>query len=78
MTETLTAADPITVGADTNTDAATDTKVKTYRGKSIEELLPRIRADLGAEAVITSRREGLIGGIGGFFQKRCVEVDARP
>ena len=25
-----------------------------------------------------SRREGLIGGIGGFFQKRCVEVDARP
>jgi flagellar biosynthesis protein FlhF len=28
--------------------------------------------------VITSRREGLIGGIGGFFQKRCVEVDARP
>jgi flagellar biosynthesis GTPase FlhF len=73
MTDTLTAADPITVaGIDT------DTKVKTYRGKSLEELLPRIRADLGPEAVITSRREGLIGGIGGFFQKRCVEVDARP
>lgn len=79
MTETLTAADPITVaGTDTSTAAAPDTKVKTYRGKSIEELLPRIRADLGAEAVITSRREGLVGGIGGFFQKRCVEVDARP
>jgi flagellar biosynthesis GTPase FlhF len=73
MTDTLTAADPITVaGIDT------DTKVKTYRGKSLEELLPRIRADLGPEAVITSRREGLVGGIGGFFQKRCVEVDARP
>jgi flagellar biosynthesis protein FlhF len=79
MTETLTAADPIMVaGTDTNTAAAPDPKVKTYRGKSLEELLPRIRADLGAEAVITSRREGLIGGIGGFFQKRCVEVDARP
>lgn len=79
MTETLTAADPITVaGTDTNTTAAPDPKVKTYRGKSIEELLPQIRAELGAEAVITSRREGLIGGIGGFFQKRCVEVDARP
>jgi flagellar biosynthesis protein FlhF len=79
MTETLTAADPITVaGTDTNTTAAPDPKVKTYRGKSLEELLPQIRADLGAEAVITSRREGLIGGIGGFFQKRCVEVDARP
>jgi flagellar biosynthesis GTPase FlhF len=79
MTETLTAADPITVaGTDTNATAAPDPTVKTYRGKSLEELLPRIRADLGAEAVITSRREGLIGGIGGFFQKRCVEVDARP
>jgi flagellar biosynthesis GTPase FlhF len=79
MTETLTAADPITVGsADINTTATADTKVKTYRGKSIEELLPKIRAELGAEAVITSRREGLVGGIGGFFQKRCVEVDARP
>jgi flagellar biosynthesis protein FlhF len=79
MTETLTAADPITVaGTDTNATAAPDPKVKTYRGKSLEELLPQIRADLGAEAVITSRREGLIGGIGGFFQKRCVEVDARP
>jgi flagellar biosynthesis protein FlhF len=81
MTETLTAADPITVaGTDTNATApaAPDPKVKTYRGKSLEELLPRIRAELGPEAVITSRREGLIGGIGGFFQKRCVEVDARP
>jgi flagellar biosynthesis protein FlhF len=79
MTETLTAADPIMVaGTDTNTAAAPDPKVKTYRGKSLEELLPQIRADLGPEAVITSRREGLIGGVGGFFQKRCVEVDARP
>jgi flagellar biosynthesis GTPase FlhF len=73
MTDTLTAADPTTVAG-----IETDTKVKTYRGKSLEELLPQIRADLGPEAVITSRREGLVGGIGGFFQKRCVEVDARP
>ena len=37
MTETLTAADPITVaGTDINTAAAPDTKVKTYRGKSLE------------------------------------------
>jgi len=79
MTETLTAADPIQgAGTETNATTAADATVKTYRGKSIEELLPRIRADLGPEAVITSRREGLVGGIGGFFQKRCVEVDARP
>lgn len=62
------AADPIT-GAE---------RTKTYRGASIEELLPQIRADLGPEAVIVSRREGLIGGFAGFFQKRCIEIDARP
>jgi flagellar biosynthesis protein FlhF len=70
MSDVLVAADPI-AGDD-------QTKTKTYRGASIEELLPQIRADLGAEAVIVSRREGLIGGIAGFFQKKCVEVDARP
>ncbi len=52
-------------------------EVRTYRGSSIEELLPRIRAELGSGAVILCQREGLIGGIGGFFQKRCVEVEAR-
>jgi flagellar biosynthesis GTPase FlhF len=69
MSDVLVAADPI-AGDD-------QTKMKTYRGASIEELLPRIRADLGPDAVIVSRREGLIGGFGGFFQKRCVEVDAK-
>ncbi len=83
MTETLTAADPIQVaGTETNNagagTAGADAAVKTFRGKSIEELLPRIRAELGPDAVITSRREGLVGGIGGFFQKRCIEIDARP
>jgi flagellar biosynthesis protein FlhF len=53
-------------------------EVKTYRGTSVEELLPQIRTDLGPEAVIVSRREGLIGGMGGFFQKKCIEIDARP
>jgi flagellar biosynthesis protein FlhF len=55
-----------------------DGQLKTYRGASIEEVLPLVRAELGPEAVIVRRREGLIGGIGGFFQKRCVEVDAEP
>jgi flagellar biosynthesis GTPase FlhF len=51
---------------------------RTYRGETIESLLPRIRAELGPDAVIVRQREGLIGGVGGFFQKRCVEVEARP
>lgn len=52
--------------------------LRTYRGATIESLLPQIREELGPDAVIVRQREGLIGGIGGFFQKRCVEVDARP
>jgi flagellar biosynthesis GTPase FlhF len=51
-------------------------ETKTYRGATLDELLPRIRAELGPEAVITRQREGLVGGVGGFFQKKCVEVEA--
>jgi len=42
MSDVLVAADPI-AGDD-------QTKTKTYRGASIEELLPLVRADLGPEA----------------------------
>lgn len=49
---------------------------RTYRGSSLEELLPRIRAELGEDAVITRQREGIVGGIGGFFGKRVLEVEA--
>ena len=55
----------------------TEPGVKTFRGESLEELLPQIRAELGPDAVILRQRDGLKGGVGGFFQKRCVEVDAR-
>jgi len=53
-------------------------QVKTYRGESIEALLPQIRTELGPEAVILRQREGLVGGVGGFFQKRCIEIEAQP
>src|SRR3954464_9025201 len=51
--------------------------VKTFRGRSLEEVLPRIRAELGPDAIALRRREGLGGGVGGFFQRPYVEVDAR-
>jgi flagellar biosynthesis protein FlhF len=51
--------------------------VRTYRGRKLEDILPRIREDLGPDAVILREREGLVGGIGGFFAQRFVEVDAR-
>jgi flagellar biosynthesis protein FlhF len=63
--------------APTTAPAAGEPGVKTFRGESLEELLPQIREELGADAVILRQRDGLKGGVGGFFQKRCVEVDAR-
>ncbi|HET7170721.1 MAG TPA: hypothetical protein VFI18_03720 [Gaiellales bacterium] len=52
------------------------TETKTFRGKTLDEVLPQIRAELGDDAIILRRREGIVGGIGGFFGRRCVEVDA--
>src|SRR3954451_18479682 len=53
-------------------------ETKTFRGSSLEEVLPKIKADLGADAEIVRQRQGLTGGVGGFFQRSCVEVVARP
>lgn len=50
---------------------------RTYRGSDLDELLPKIREELGADAMVVRQREGLQGGVGGFFQRRCVEVVAR-
>src|SRR3712207_9242776 len=55
---------------------ATDTK--TYRGRTLEEVLPKIKAELGPDAEIVRQRSGLTGGVGGFFQRSMVEVEARP
>jgi flagellar biosynthesis protein FlhF len=56
---------------------ATDAgSIHTYRGRTVEELLPKIQDELGANAIIVRRREGLTGGIAGFFQRRFVELEA--
>ncbi len=54
------------------------TPTRTYRGRAVEELIPRIQRELGAEAIIVRRREGLTGGILGFFQHPFVELEAMP
>jgi flagellar biosynthesis GTPase FlhF len=51
--------------------------VRTFRGKTLEEVLPQVREALGPDAVVLRRREGLVGGVAGFFQRPYVEVDAR-
>ena len=53
------------------------TETKTYRGRTLEEVLPKIKAELGPDAEIVRQRSGLTGGVGGFFQRQMVEVEAR-
>jgi flagellar biosynthesis GTPase FlhF len=49
---------------------------KTYRASNLTDALAQVRAELGPDAVVVRRREGLHGGVGGFFQKAVVEIEA--
>jgi flagellar biosynthesis GTPase FlhF len=44
----------------------------------LSEALAQVREELGPDAVVVRRREGLEGGVAGFFQKAVVEIDAQP
>jgi hypothetical protein len=57
---------------------STDSQARVYRGGSVDELIPRIQRELGADAIILRRREGLTGGVLGFFQRSFVEIEAIP
>ncbi len=61
----------------TSLDMDTTLETKTFRGRTLDELLPQIRDELGSDAIVLRRREGLAGGVGGFFQRPYVEVEAR-
>jgi flagellar biosynthesis GTPase FlhF len=51
---------------------------QTFRGKSLAEILPRVKAELGENAIAVNVRQATTGGVAGFFAQRCVEVDAIP
>jgi hypothetical protein len=51
-------------------------EARVFRGRSVDELIPRIQRDLGPDAIILRRREGLTGGVLGFFQHQWVEIEA--
>jgi flagellar biosynthesis protein FlhF len=51
--------------------------LKTYRGRTLEEVLPQIKAEMGPDALVVAQREAHEGGVGGFFAKRMVEVDVQ-
>jgi flagellar biosynthesis GTPase FlhF len=50
--------------------------MSVYRGRTVDELIPQIQQELGPDAIIVRRREGLAGGILGFFQRPFVEIEA--
>jgi flagellar biosynthesis GTPase FlhF len=50
-------------------------KTRTFRGETLDSVLGAVHHELGPEALVVRQREGVVGGLGGFFGKRCVEVD---
>ncbi len=56
----------------------TATATKTFRARSLTDALSQVREELGPDAVVVRRREGLEGGVAGFFQKAVVEIEAQP
>lgn len=56
----------------------TEPTTKTFRGRSMEDVLAQIRAEMGEDAIVLRCREGLAGGVGGFFQRPLVEIEAAP
>src|SRR6266498_307337 len=57
---------------------STASATKTYRARSLTDALAQVREELGPDAVVVRRREGLEGGVAGFFQKAVVEIEAQP
>jgi flagellar biosynthesis protein FlhF len=54
------------------------TATKTFRARTLTDALAQVRDELGPDAVVVRRREGLEGGVAGFFQKAVVEIEAQP
>ncbi len=50
---------------------------RIYRGRTVDELIPTIVAELGEDAIVIRHHRGLTGGFAGFFQKAFVEIEAR-
>jgi flagellar biosynthesis GTPase FlhF len=51
-------------------------RVRSFKGRTLEEVLPQVRAELGPAAVVLGQRSVVEGGVGGFFGKRMIEVTA--
>jgi hypothetical protein len=60
----------------TDNHAALQDGTRIFRGRTTEELIPKIVAELGADAIVVRHHKGLTGGFAGFFQRSFVEIEA--
>src|SRR6056297_3601786 len=51
-------------------------KVKKYTGKTVQDAIFQVKADMGSDAIILDTRKYKKGGFLGFFGKEYVEVMA--
>ncbi len=51
-------------------------RIKTFQGRSLEEVLPQIKEELGPNAVVVGQRTKVQGGVAGFFGTKVIEVTA--
>ncbi|MGD9571913.1 MAG: hypothetical protein AB7V62_08525 [Thermoleophilia bacterium] len=51
-------------------------QIKQFSGATIDEVLTKVREELGEEAVILQTKRVVTGGLGGFFGREGVEVTA--
>ena len=51
-------------------------RIKTFQGRTLEAVLPEIRAELGPSAVVVGQRTKVQGGVAGFFGTKVIEVTA--
>ncbi len=49
--------------------------LRIYTGRTVDELVPRIVAELGSDAVVLRHERGLTGGFAGFFRRPFVEIE---
>ena len=54
---------------------STDLERRSFRADTLEEALRLVSDELGPDALVVRQREGVIGGVGGFFGRHCVELE---
>jgi flagellar biosynthesis GTPase FlhF len=57
--------------------AADEAATRVYKGSTLGDLLPQIRAEMGDDAIIVSQRDGVRRGVRGLLGHEFVELEVR-